>query len=244
MPTIPLFVVGPLARSADDLVLALRVLTTPGSEDESHTRPELMPPRKQKFEDYRIALWLTDSYTAAEIDAEVSAILQKTVEKLRSAGLDIDEGARPDISLYQMNFIHGQIVNHLLNRSLPLPDWLVAEQKKIQAIWADFFKKYDVLLAPVTLTVAFPHNHEGSILNRKLMVNDKEQPMLNHMIWTRIAVVSGLPATVAPVGFGESGLPVGIQIIGARYEDRTTIAFAKGLSDLMGGFVIPPGYED
>ena len=68
--------------------------------------------------------------------------------------------------------------------------------------------------------------------------------MLNNMIWTRIAVVSGLPATVAPVGFSDSGLPVGIQIIGARYEDRTTIAFAKGLTELMGGFVIPPGYEN
>ncbi len=68
--------------------------------------------------------------------------------------------------------------------------------------------------------------------------------MLNNMTWTRIAVVSGLPATVAPVGFNHSGLPVGIQIIGARLEDRTTIAFAQGLSELIGRFVAPPGYED
>ena len=117
-------------------------------------------------------------------------------------------------------------------------------QKKIQAIWAEFFNKYDVLLAPATLTVAFSHNHEGSVLTRKLMVNGNEQPVLNNMIWTRIAVVSGLPATVALVGLSDSGLPAGIQIIGAKYEDRTTIAFVKGLSDLMGGFVIPPGYEN
>ena len=58
--------------------------------------------------------------------------------------------------------------------------------------------------------------------------------MLNNMAWTRVAVVSRLPATVAPVGFGDSGLPVGIQIIGAKYEDRTTIDFAKGLSELLG----------
>ncbi len=68
--------------------------------------------------------------------------------------------------------------------------------------------------------------------------------MLNNMTWTRIAVVSGLPATVAPVGLSESGLPVGIQIIGARLEDQTTIDFARGLSELIGGFVAPPGYED
>jgi amidase len=40
------------------------------------------------------------------------------------------------------------------------------------------------------------------------------------------------------------GLPVGIQIIGARFEDRTTIDFARGLSETIGGFAAPPGYED
>jgi len=66
--------------------------------------------------------------------------------------------------------------------------------------------------------------------------------MYHNMIWTRIAVVSGLPATVAPVGFSASGLPVGIQIIGPRLEDLSTIAFAKGLSKIVGGFRAPPGY--
>ena len=68
--------------------------------------------------------------------------------------------------------------------------------------------------------------------------------MLNNMTWTRMAIVSELPATVAPVGFNDSGLPVGIQIIGASLEDRTTIDFARGLSELVGGFVPPPGYGD
>jgi amidase len=65
---------------------------------------------------------------------------------------------------------------------------------------------------------------------------------LNNMTWTRMAIVSGLPTTVAPVGLSDSGLPVGIQIIGAGFEDRTTIAFAQSLSELIGGFVAPPGY--
>ena len=68
--------------------------------------------------------------------------------------------------------------------------------------------------------------------------------MVYNLTWAYMAVVSGLPATVAPVGLSESGLPVGIQIIGARFEDRTTIAFAQGLSELIGGFVPPPGYDN
>jgi len=76
------------------------------------------------------------------------------------------------------------------------------------------------------------------------VVNGKKRPYLDNLTWTVMAIVSGLPATVAPVGLSESGLPVGIQIIGARFEDRTTIAFARGLSELVGGFVAPPGYKD
>ena len=67
--------------------------------------------------------------------------------------------------------------------------------------------------------------------------------MLNNMTWTYSAVAMGLPATVAPVGLSKSGLPAGIQIIGAMLEDRTTIAFARSLSELIGGFKAPPGYE-
>ncbi len=244
MPKVPLFVVGPLARTADDLELALKVLTTPSSGDESVHRPTLLPPRRQQFSKYRVAVWFTDSYTRSEIDTEILSILEKTIKKLRKAGLNVDEKARPDIVLSRMNFIHVKIVQHLLSRPLPLPEWVITEQKEIQSSWDAFFKKYDILLAPVSLTAAFPHDHEGTIMTRFLEVNGKEKPMINNMTWTRIAVVSGLPATVAPVGFSKSGLPVGIQIIGARLEDWTTIAFAKGLSKLIGGFVAPPSYND
>ena len=102
MPTIPLFVVGPLARSADDLELAMEVLTTRGNMDESNSRPELLPPRRQEFKDYRVAVWFTDSYPAAEINFDVLATLQKTVGKLHSAGLDIDDAARPNTGLSEL----------------------------------------------------------------------------------------------------------------------------------------------
>ena len=243
MPNVPLFVVGPLARSADDLSLALEVLTTPSGKNEGDLKAALPPPRRRQFKDYRVAVWLADSYPPAEIDMEVYAVLKKAVAKLRNSGIYLDEKARPDIRLSHMNFIYGQIFQHLITRSFPLPGWLVAEQKEIQAKWASFFENYDVLLTPVAATVAFPHDHEGTIVTRTLKINGEEKPMLNNMGWTRVAIVSHLPATAAPVGLSDSGLPVGIQIIGARFEDRTTIDFAKGLSELFGGFIAPPKYK-
>ena len=88
------------------------------------------------------------------------------------------------------------------------------------------------------------HFNSATMLARSIKINGQEKPMLDNMIWTYSAIANGLPATVAPAGLCDSGLPVGIQIIGARFEDRTTIAFAKGLSELLGGFKAPPGYED
>jgi amidase len=244
MPAIPLFVVGPLARSADDLELALEVLSTPNSMDDSANRPELLPPRKRQFKDYRVAVWFTDSYPPAEIDADVLATLKMTVEKLRDAGLDIYEETRPDIDLLIDGSLWYEIYSQMRAGALPLGEVLVERQKKQQKMWAEFFERYDVLLAPISPTVAFPHDHKRTLLSRTLEINGQEKPMLNYLTWASMAVVSGLPATVAPVGLSDSGLPVGIQIIGAKFEDRTTIAFARGLSALIGGFVAPPGYED
>jgi amidase len=55
-----------------------------------------------------------------------------------------------------------------------------------------------------------------------------------------IATLFGLPATVAPIGRSETGLPIGMQIIGPFLEDRTTLAFAALIERKFGGFVPPP----
>jgi amidase len=59
-------------------------------------------------------------------------------------------------------------------------------------------------------------------------------------VWASIATVCGFPATVAPIEYSETGLPIGVQIIGGYLEDRTTIAFAELIEREFGGFVPPP----
>ena len=243
MLAVPLFVVGPLARSADDLELALGILTAPDTTDQSANRPELLPPRRQRFQDYRVAVWFKESDPNAEIDADVLGALQKAVEKLCEAGLEVDEDVRPDIKLWETLRIWSAIRDDLMAGNLPVWDGHVEKQKKQQALWAAFFERYDVLLAPVSPTTAFPHDHRKPLPTRRLNVNGRSKSYLNNLTWTVMAIVAGLPATVAPVGLSESGLPVGVQIISDRFEDRTTIAFARGLSELVGGFAAPPGYK-
>jgi amidase len=42
-----------------------------------------------------------------------------------------------------------------------------------------------------------------------------------------------------PIGHSDSGLPIGVQIIGGFLRDRTTIAFAEMVEREFGGFAAP-----
>ena len=78
-------------------------------------------------------------------------------------------------------------------------------------------------------TPAFPQDH-SPITTRQLDVDGKKIPYLNQLAWCAIATLTGLPATVAPIGKTDGGCPVGVQIIGGYMQDRTTIGLPNSLS--------------
>ena len=122
-----------------------------------------------------------------------------------------------------------------------LPIWK-EKQAQFRHKWMEFFKNYDVVLSPVLMRTAFKHDQQSDWHKRKLMVNGVERPYLDVLIWAGPAVVSYLPASVAPVGITSEGLPVGVQIIGPHLEDKTPIAVAAMLEEILGGFRAPPGW--
>ena len=67
----------------------------------------------------------------------------------------------------------------------------------MQQAWERFFGDWDVLLCPPATTTAFPHD-AGHLLDRKLMVNGKLQPVADQMFWAGMVGIPYLPATVAP----------------------------------------------
>ena len=128
-------------------------------------------------------------------------------------------------------------------------DWLILNQRRhqIRAEWNNFFSEFDIMLMPVTSITAPEHNPIRAAQNdalpikdsRKILVNGEERSYWEQLGWISMATMAHLPATVAPIGCSESGLPVGIQIIGPYLGDRTTIDFAQKLSELIGGFIPP-----
>jgi amidase len=109
----------------------------------------------------------------------------------------------------------------------------------LRARWLALFTDVDVVLCPPMPTAAFPHDHAPRG-QRKIDVNGSTIPNDDLLAWAGIAILTGLPATTAPIARTEIGLPIGVQIIGGYLEDRTTIAFAGMLEREIGGFIPPP----
>lgn len=94
---------GPLARGADDLELALDVLAGPTEADAIAWRLQLPPARRAALGDYRLAVWLDDE--ACPVDREVVAVLRRAVDALADAGAQIDERP-PPVSMADSIRIH------------------------------------------------------------------------------------------------------------------------------------------
>lgn len=154
---------------------------------------------------------------------------EKSQEKVKKLADDNDS--------LSANFFRGISMNHR--------DWLTASRVREywRWQWRKIYNEFDVVLCPVSPTVAFPHDHLAKQSARKLEIDGAQYPYGDQYIWMPLATLFGLPATVIPIGFTPEKLPVGIQIIGDYLQDLTTLTFAKLLEQEFGGFVPPPNFS-
>ena len=121
------------------------------------------------------------------------------------------------------------------------PDWVRASRVRagLRQQWQSLFQEVDVVLCPPMPTPAFPHDHSPQ-RSRQLDIDGDKVPYNDQIVWASMATLTGLPATAAPIGRTDDGLPIGVQIIAGYLEDRTTIAFAGLIEREFGGFTPPP----
>jgi amidase len=111
-----------------------------------------------------------------------------------------------------------------------------------RARWASLFDTYDVVLAPVMPTAAFPHDVGRPITERILDIDGSSVPHLVSMAWCGAVGSALLPVVTVPTGLTAGGLPVGVQAIGPFLSDRRLLAIAALLDQVAGpGFLRPPG---
>ena len=92
-----LAVVGPLARSAEDLALAMDVVAGAAPLNAPGWKLELPRPNGRKLADYRIALWPTDSL--APVSTEIADRVQYVGDRLSALGAIVSDSARPNIDV-------------------------------------------------------------------------------------------------------------------------------------------------
>jgi amidase len=265
-------VVGPIARSAEDLALALEVVAGPDEDQAVGWRLALPPPRRGALRDYRVAAWLDDP--ACPVDDAVRGRLEAVVEALAKAGVRVERARPVDFAEAFRDYLRlllpvttagapDAVIAALAEHATQLApdaddmqarlarfatqrhrDWLAANEKRQhwRARWAEFFRDHDVLLCPSSPVTAIEHDHEGDVFTRTMQVNGQTRPYADQVGWAGVIGMAYLPATVAPAGRSPAGLPVGVQIVGPYLEDRTTLDFARRLAEVAGGFEAPPGW--
>jgi fatty acid amide hydrolase 2 len=68
---------------------------------------------------------------------------------------------------------------------------------------------------------------------------ERELVALRTFSYTPLFNALELPSTQVPLGLGERGLPLGVQVAGARGRDHLTIALARALEERHGGWLPP-----
>ena len=238
-------VFGPIARSADDLALLLDVLAGPSAERSVGWRLELPPADIADLRSLRVATWFDEPSLA--MDASMIAVLDDLTNALVEAGVSVDRAARPKFDFTEAWHAGSWLIGAAVHvsdgdRSVSHTDWLFADRERARRRqrWAEFFEAVDVLLCPVTLTPAFAHLQEGTWETRELPVNGELVPYSGLDAWPALIGSAYLPSTSTPVGRTAGGLPVGVQVVSPFLHDRRSIAVAGLITDLVGGYTVPP----
>lgn len=113
-------------------------------------------------------------------------------------------------------------------------------RQRQRVAWADFFRRYDVALAPVMPTTAFPHDTDRPIAARLIDVDGVAVSHFAAAAWCCAIGVMLLPVVTLPTGLSQGGLPVGVQVIGPFLSDLRLLRIAELLDAAVGGGFRPP----
>ncbi len=238
---------GPMARSVADVALYLSVLAGPNpgnpltlADDPSHFASAL----DANVKGARVAWW--QNLGGIPVEPEIRRVVDANRAVFESLGCVV-EAAEPDFTGVDEAF---PTLRHLSYHSSyaalakQKPDWVkdtirweIAEaerqsaadvahamdrQAKMYAESTRFFQRYDYFVLPVTqvipfdVTTPFPTSIDGT-------------PMPTYIDWMRscwYVTFMANPAISLPAGFSNTGLPVGLQLVGRHRDEWSVLRMA------------------
>lgn len=195
-----LAVMGPVARSIDDLRLALEIVTQSHKDDKS-----IIPIRKHvdKVNIKKLKIAWVDSFGDVPVQKEIRDNIIKFVKKLESSGAQVTRIEPTGFNYEEVWEIWGGFVGHQggyetsnfmrwmgdfftkdVTKNIPMhrkiigpisvPSYmeLLNKQQKYITIMENFLDEYDVWITPVSSTTAFKHHKPSKALGNFNVYND------------------------------------------------------------------------
>lgn len=228
--------VGPMARSARDVLLLLAII---GGHD---TQRLLTTIDEQRFDNFLqgfkgLRIGMDESWISDGVDPVIQRAIAQVKVILAEAGGEIRSITVPDTRATSSNWeLHcgvqtavaheatypgkaneyGPALARLIDqgRELKAVDYerIIRDARQFASEMDAVFEQVDVVLAPVQPYAAPTYEQLAGLAS---------DPEANRRLiqFTSPFNASGHPALSVPIGFTEQGLPIGGQLIGRRYQD-------------------------
>ncbi|MBV9210853.1 MAG: amidase [Acidobacteria bacterium] len=243
-------VIGPLARTVEDLSLLFRALK---GFDESEFF-------KVDVSGWRVAWYASDGI--APVTAETRGAVEAAARALAEAGLSVREERPPGVergqdmwtrlfaraALLEMKEEYkgleeqaGELVRYLLDSSAKaepqaFDDFARAwsERDSLRSRLLEWMQETPLIVCPVGSTQAFEHGA------RKIEVEGQTLSIFRSFSYAQTWNVFGLPVACVPVARTSEGLPLGVQIVGRPFAEESVLAAAAIIEQKLGGWQAPP----
>lgn len=238
--------VGPMTRSVKDAALMLEVISEEDSRDWFAQPPggrDFTSGLANGFEGLRIAYSPDLGY--ADVDEEVATAVDQAVETMIANGVNItraDPGFDNPLWIFNRHWWAGaysglgglseeqkQLLDPGLREvlkkgeAISLEEYLEAVKARgeLGIFMNRFHQQYDLLITP---SLAAPAFEAGALVPGGAAPEETDWTG-----WTPFSYPFNLtqqPACSIPCGFTRAGLPVGLQFVGAKYQDATVLQAA------------------
>ena len=239
---------GPLTRTVEDAAITLEAIAGPDPNDET-TAPAAQRTFTAAIDSdiNGLRVGVPANFFLSDVDRSVRESFDRAVAAAQRAGARVDELHVPDpaglntvarvillaeATSVMQPYLHrrsefGSDVMALFDsgRFVSATDYINAQRvrKQMQRQWAEVFRKVDVLFTPTTPITA-PKIGEATVMVNGL----EEDARLASTRLVRGINALGLPAISIPCG-ESNRLPIGLQIVGRAWQERTIIAAAAAL---------------
>ena len=236
--------IGPMARSVEDLQLIYSIIAGADERDTDVQSAPQAQTSELSLKQLRIAL--VPTFPGFPVAADIRSAVESAGAELAKAGAIVEEATLPEVEFHADLSGAGELIGMMLGTVQPggqenpvtLAQYFKALARRDESIfaWEQFFESWDALLCPPAMVTAFPHCEPGADLELD------GEPVSYWLVSAHGAIFNytGHPAVVLPYKLDRDGLPIGLQLVGKRWNESHLLGVAKSVSAVTGQFQRPP----